>query len=72
MPRVFIYGTLYQAIETAIERYLGRKLFYELFWSMKTTVPVTWLLSTYFTVILVKHFHVGEEAAYVLALKKAF
>ena len=31
MPKVFIYGTLYQAIETAIERYLGRKLFYELF-----------------------------------------
>ena len=37
---LFVYGILYQAVETTIVCYLGRKLFYKLFSSKKTTVLV--------------------------------
>ena len=38
---IFVYRILYQAIETVIMYYLGRKLYYKLFFSKKTTVHIT-------------------------------
>ena len=38
---IFVYRILYQALETAIMYYLGRKLYYKFFFSMKTTAHIT-------------------------------